>query len=376
MKFFRLIAIILCAAMLFSALIGCKKVEDDTFPFDMFPDTHEDSFINNAFAAFDASTIMLHVDDYPVTWEEFFFHLFSALNTFLSPDEFFPDLNDELYENVSYAEAILEYAVDNLLMFRAFTYGAKINNVTFSEEDEDILRSYVDGMVEVAGGVEELIDTFWELYGVHSFEMFEYLTTNDLLGMIIYERLYGESGVGMSDDEIFALIEDEGFLMAKHILRVKPETDDDEEENKRPILEAEAILAQLVEFDGDDFEYFFDELMFEHSEDLGGLLSNPNGYLFQLGDMVQEFYDATYALEIGEYSGLVETDYGYHIILRIPLNYDSVPAAMAMFDEERTLRQIVSMYSFETQIAEWRNSQTIEYAEVFDTIDLSALFVR
>jgi parvulin-like peptidyl-prolyl isomerase len=50
-----------------------------------------------------------------------------------------------------------------------------------------------------------------------------------------------------------------------------------------------------------------------------GVASYPDGYLFQSGEMVAEFEDATAALEIGQVSGIVETTYGYHIIYRIPI---------------------------------------------------------
>ena len=44
---------------------------------------------------------------------------------------------------------------------------------------------------------------------------------------------------------------------------------------------------------------------------------NPDGYLFTYGKMVPEFEEASFALKVGETSGIVETDYGYHIITRI-----------------------------------------------------------
>ena len=55
--------------------------------------------------------------------------------------------------------------------------------------------------------------------------------------------------------------------------------------------------------------------MNQHSED-GGLLLNPEGYIFSASDsLVGGFREATLALEVGDISDVVETDYGYHIIL-------------------------------------------------------------
>ena len=56
--------------------------------------------------------------------------------------------------------------------------------------------------------------------------------------------------------------------------------------------------------------------MNENSED-SGLSSYPDGYLFGPNEMVTEFEEGTRALAVGEISELVESTYGYHIILRL-----------------------------------------------------------
>ena len=84
--------------------------------------------------------------------------------------------------------------------------------------------------------------------------------------------------------------------------------------------QAEDLLAQLRA--SDDAAALFDQLMHAHSEDVG-LESYPDGYLaVELGSMVAPFEEASLALEVGEISDIVESDYGYHIILRLPLEVD------------------------------------------------------
>lgn len=71
----------------------------------------------------------------------------------------------------------------------------------------------------------------------------------------------------------------------------------------------DTLASQIA--DGADFG----DLAREHSEcpssRQGGALGS-----FGRGAMVPEFEEAAFALEVGETSGVVETDFGYHLILR------------------------------------------------------------
>lgn len=88
------------------------------------------------------------------------------------------------------------------------------------------------------------------------------------------------------------------WMKAKHILISNKE-------------KAEEVLKQLKKNPKD-----FDKLMEAHSEDPGSK-AYPQGYLFTEGQMVTEFYEGALALKAGEISNLVESTYGYHIILKV-----------------------------------------------------------
>lgn len=80
---------------------------------------------------------------------------------------------------------------------------------------------------------------------------------------------------------------------------------------------AEDILAQLAA--SDDPYTLFDQLMNTYSEDgrdSAGNLGAPDGYTATPGKMVPQYEEASFALKIGEISGIVESTYGIHIILR------------------------------------------------------------
>jgi peptidyl-prolyl cis-trans isomerase D len=77
----------------------------------------------------------------------------------------------------------------------------------------------------------------------------------------------------------------------------------------------------------------FPELAQLYSEDPGS--ADQGGYLgpFQRGQMVGEFEDAAFALDPGEMSGLVRTDFGYHIIHVIDRETPSLESDRAMLTE-------------------------------------------
>ena len=67
----------------------------------------------------------------------------------------------------------------------------------------------------------------------------------------------------------------------------------------------------------------FAELKEEYCEDTGKV-TYPDGYTFTPGTMVTEFEDACNALADYQVSDPILTSYGYHIIIRLPLDPDKI----------------------------------------------------
>ncbi|HZG88529.1 peptidylprolyl isomerase [Paenibacillus sp.] len=72
--------------------------------------------------------------------------------------------------------------------------------------------------------------------------------------------------------------------------------------------EAEKLLADLK--GGADFA----ELAKEHSKDTGSAVNGGDLNYFGKGQMVPEFEEAAFALDVGQVSDIVESQYGFHII--------------------------------------------------------------
>ena len=138
-----------------------------------------------------------------------------------------------------------------------------------------------------------------------------------------------------------------------------PALDDATVAEKRAL--AEDILSQLNA--SDDPSTLFDELMNEYSED-EGLESSPEGYTATLGQMVSPYEKAALALSFGQVSGIVESEYGYHIIIR-----DQVEKLSDYTDEWRE-------YQMGQQVDQWMADADIQTTEALDNLDVADFYAK
>lgn len=97
------------------------------------------------------------------------------------------------------------------------------------------------------------------------------------------------------------------MIRARHIL-IKTDPSASEEDKKKLKAKAEKVVEKLKK--GEDFA----KLALEVSDDPGTKAKGGDLDFFPKGTMIPAFEEAAFALKPGEMSGLVETEYGYHII--------------------------------------------------------------
>lgn len=95
---------------------------------------------------------------------------------------------------------------------------------------------------------------------------------------------------------------------ASHIL-IKAEASAPADKKKAARAKAESLLAELKKSPAQ-----FAELAKKNSEDEGSAVNGGDLDFFPRGAMVPPFEEAAFKLKQGEISGIVETDFGYHII--------------------------------------------------------------
>lgn len=103
--------------------------------------------------------------------------------------------------------------------------------------------------------------------------------------------------------------------------------------------------------------------MNEYSED-EGLESSPEGYTATLGQMVSPYEKAALALSFGQVSGIVESEYGYHIIIR-----DQVKDLSSYADKWRE-------YQMGQQVDQWMADADIQTTEALDNLDVADFYAK
>ena len=265
------------------------------------------------------------------------------------------DLSGTLPNGENAAEYVLNEALSLVKQQLVLEQLAAENGITIPEEDEAALAAQREADIAKLG--EEAYNAQLRSMGL-SPESYDRVLRAGYLYQALSDAA-SKSGTSfyISGDRLAARADGEGYITADHILlmTVDPDTHeplDDETVAKKRAL-AEDLLRQLRE--SDDPLALFSELADAYSED-PGRQTNPEGYTFKYGAMVDAFDSAARALEENEYSELVESPYGFHIILRRPLDVDAATDAVreTYFDEvflsrteeaELTLTPVMDRYN-------------------------------
>ena len=144
------------------------------------------------------------------------------------------------------------------------------------------------------------------------------------------------------------------YLRCKHVL-IKTVDDNNNELEDQDALKAKAEEVAQRAKAGEDF----DTLIAEYNED-PGMESSPDGYVFTEGEMVDEFYQGTKALEIGGISDPIKSSYGWHIIERLPLRDEDFESVQATIEQNL----------FSDQATAWQDAATVEEKDGLSAINL------
>lgn len=345
----------------------------------------------SGFNTYPAETVVGTVNGRDVTWMEYFYWL----NYYTDYVQQFAaqygvvldgwDAND-LSTSETNAQVVLANAQRDTIQDQAILSEMETRGIELSEADQETLQSVLEQNADSVTGDGDGIATEDEISAFEAYLLgelnvdrafFDEMNTISLLADEGFIDEYGMDGEKMADEDVLSYADENGMMAAKHILIATVDTTTMEALSDEEITEkkqrADDLLAQLqAETDPTAQDALFDELCAEYTEDTG-FEYYPDGYVFVEGQMVTEFEDAVKAMEVGQLSELVESDYGYHIIMRIPVDPDAIIGTNSN-GEESTLRFVAAYQTYLNEMQSWITDAEVVWYEGFEEPDLAAIF--
>lgn len=271
-----------------------------------------------------------------------------------------------------FADYPIEIAESNCQSYAAATAMAKERNVTLSETGKASLEPEYMAAETLGEGasVEELEAALDEQLHMTLTEYQRMAEVNILLDEMRNAK-YGAEGELAEEAEVIAYLQDANYTSANHILlmTMDPNTGDelDEAAAAEKKEKADEIYAELSAItDTEELVKRFKELKAEYCED-GGAAAFPDGYTYIPNTMVAVFEDTANSLEDYGLSEPVKSDYGWHIILRMPLSAESL---LYSSGEPSPARLHYAYDTFSEEFQQFVEDNAPVYAEGFEKIDL------
>ncbi|MEG1269312.1 MAG: peptidylprolyl isomerase [Oscillospiraceae bacterium] len=306
------------------------------------PQTFNRIFNSTALTRGDDS--IMTIGDYEISVQEY--------NHYLYPIRAEQEKADPNYwkTNAEQGETIKNNAVEMFRYNCAMLQWAKDEGITITDEDKKQIEKTVSDTKASFATEAEYYAALEQNF--LTTELYQKNLEEELIFNKLYQFAYTDSEMStVSEQDAKAYAEESGALGAKHILFG---ITGDAEADAAKLALAEDVLLQLK--GGADF----DTLMNKYTED-PGISSYPDGYTFGPGKMVPEFEEAVKALKVGEMSEIVQSEHGYHIIVRTEPDYvqmnDAVINARAG-----------------AKIEEYREAMKVKLSRGYDNITMDQTF--
>lgn len=371
----KTITLLLVLTLALGMLTACGSTEVRSYQ----EDAEAADIFANALSAYPADTKVATADGSDVYWNEYAYWLASIGSQIAQPDE---NGKIDWYaaegSEQPLSETLMEGVRQSMLQYHVIEAMAAEKKITFDDEGEAFVESLIQDAITGIGGEEgteeDLVNALKDYY--MDMDLLRYQGRIEYLYTKLFSSMFGENGEKISDKDVADYVEENGLMMAKHILwsytdAEGNELDDAAKAEKKAAAEKAAKELQAIS-DPTARAAKFDEMMTASSED-PGLTYYPDGYVFGPGEMMQEFEDGAAALKDYEVSDPVETAAGCHVILRLPLKGDTV-VTQDNSGADVTLRNQVAMAQFSDLANARMEAAEIVYEKDFEKLDLNKVF--
>lgn len=312
----------------------------------------------------DPGTIIT-VGDTEFSFDEYRYYYMGSVSSYIT--YYGTDFTSD--EGMKTAATIKEDIEKTLVSVAGLLQIAKEQGISLTEEEKTEVAT------QVATTKESLGDDFEsQLRAAYLIDENFYLQIMEQSKLLQKAQDYVESEL-WADEKTKADLED-GIVTAKHILIPYESTSTDSAgstvslaekeiaQNKKEAKELADSLSEQIKA-SDDPIATFNTLFTEYQANDPG--QTDTGYTFGDGQMVDSFYDGALALKVDEISKPIESTYGYHIILRLPLNEDYVKENISTLasDKYNTL--------LDEKIAAVTKNLAVTYGTYYDDISPSTV---
>lgn len=256
-------------------------------------------------------------------------------------------------------------ALDNAREFKIELIQAKQSNISMSSDDEKMINTYFDSMIEQYGGRTKADEQVKAQLGI---DMAQYKKIYRNVQLTYKFRDEEQKKIQPTDDEIKKFYDankdNVDNITVRHILFSIVDAENNplsEDKQKEAEKKANDILARVKA--GEDMK----ALAKEFSED-PGVSQNEGQYIFtkaESANYAKEFQEWSWAHNIGE-AGIAKTDFGFHVI--------KVEDKKTSFDELKDIAKNGAIADGYTQKLEtWKKDpqyNAVKNQKVFDSIKI------
>lgn len=360
----KLTAMLLVLILCLSVFAGCAK-EDEPAVID--PDA--------TYAKYDPDTVVMTVNGEDVTWSEYFYSMYSAVyNLQYYVGDFVWSGEGPTEDYATNEDYVTAYAEEAVMFYRLMNQKAAEMNLSLSDEDEAYLAELVESDILSycgEGATEDDFNAFLNTVYLTR-DVYDYMNRSTLLSDVVY---YGVVG-NITEQQIAEFIASAPYVTAKHILISTVDESGNalsDEEVAAAQQKAQELYEELSGItDTTELLAAFDERMAAYNEDEGAAYF-PDGYTFTTGEMVEEFEAAAFALEEYQVSAPVKTTYGYHVLLRLPTDGNSV-VGYDSYGSTYIVKDYAGSAIYEQLLMQWLDEADVQWNGEFEKMTPSQLF--
>ncbi len=248
------------------------------------------------------SETLLTVGDYEVSFGLYRFYYQTLKSRMLANDP------DSFATEAGY-KTLKEQTLEQCRIVATYFNMAKELKMTVRQPGDDDFKNYVrDLEKKLAAYNTTLADRLGDYQPLSVYNIF-YILDNSLSEDVF--KAVGDEKYGLIDFSQEAVAKaGEEYRTVKHILVGYTDNLSDEE----ALNLAGDIIKRYKAGES------FDDMMKEYSNDYHEGTSNV--YTFTKGEMVKEFEECSFSMEVNSISEPVKSQFGYHVILRLPLSQD------------------------------------------------------